>query len=175
MSEAAIMLPALGKLELTLLWGVLASAVVALLYGLYLVKSVIHSDAGTAKMQEVAAAIEEGAMAYLKRQFRTMIWFVILIGAGLYYLYKPMYADTSTYANIPLGVAIAFLMGVMASYGAGYVGMWLAVKANVRTSAAALKGFKNALELAFRAGTVSGMFTVGFGLLRAVLIFLFFK
>jgi K(+)-stimulated pyrophosphate-energized sodium pump len=175
MSEAAIVLPALGKLELTLLWSVLGSAVIALLYGLYLVRSVIHSDAGSAKMQEVAAAIEEGAMAYLGRQFKTMIWFVILIGVGLYYLYKSMYANDPALSNIPIGVAIAFFMGVMASYGAGYVGMWLAVKANVRTAAAALKGFKNALELAFRAGTVSGMFTVGFGLLGAIIIFLAYK
>src|SRR3989338_8690670 len=170
MSESAIVLPALGQLEMTLLWSVLGSAVIALLYGLYLVRSVTHSDAGTAKMQEVAAYIEEGAMAYLKRQFSTMIWFVIVIAIGLYFLYKPMYAG-----NLPIGVAIAFVMGVMASYGAGYVGMWLAVKGNVRTSAAALKGFKQALELAFRAGTVSGMFTVGFGLMGATIIFLIFR
>lgn len=171
MSESAIVLPALGRLELTLLWSVLGSAVIALLYGLYLVRSVTHSDAGTSKMQEVSAFIEEGAMAYLKRQFKTMIWFVIIIATGLYFLYKPVYAGT----NLAIGVAVAFIMGVMASYGAGYVGMWLAVKGNVRTSAAALKGFKQALELAFRAGTVSGMFTVGFGLLGATIIFLIFR
>ena len=169
--ESSIILPALGKLEFTLLWAVLGSAIVALLYGLYLVKSVIRSDAGTAKMQEVSAAIEVGAMAYLKRQFKTMIWFVIIIAVGLYYLYKPVFTGTS----LPIGVALAFVMGVMASYGAGYVGMWLAVRGNVRTAAAALKGFKQALELAFRAGTVSGMFTVGFGLLGATIIFLIYR
>jgi len=122
-------------------------------------------------MQEVASAIEVGAMAYLKRQFKTMIWFVIAITVGLYFLYKPVFPGTT----LPIGVAIAFVMGVMASYGAGYVGMWLAVKGNVRTAAAALKGFKHALELAFRAGTVSGMFTVGFGLLGATIIFLIYR
>jgi len=175
MSETAIVLPVLGKLELTLLWGVLGSAVIALLYGLYLVRSVIHSDAGSSKMQEVSAAIEEGAMAYLKKQFKTMIWFVIILAAGIYYLYRSLYSGMPELSHIPLGVALAFIMGVMASYGAGYVGMWLAVKGNVRTSAAALKSFKHALELAFRAGTVSGMFTVGFGLLGATVIFLIYR
>ncbi len=175
MSETAIVLPVLGKLELTLLWGVLGSAVIALLYGLYLVRSVIHSDAGSSKMQEVSAAIEEGAMAYLKKQFKTMIWFVIILAVGIYYLYRSLYSGMPELSHIPLGVALAFIMGVMASYGAGYVGMWLAVKGNVRTSAAALKSFKNALELAFRAGTVSGMFTVGFGLLGATVIFLIYR
>ena len=170
MSESAIILPVLGKLEMTLLWSVLGSAVIALLYGIYLVRSVIRSDAGTAKMQEVAAAIEVGAMAYLKRQFKTMIWFVLVIAVGLYFMYRPILKT-----NLAIGVALAFVMGVMASYGAGYVGMWLAVKGNVRTAAAALKGFKNALELAFRAGTVSGMFTVGFGLLGATIIFLVYQ
>ncbi len=173
MSESALVLPALGQLELTLLWSVLGSAVIALLYGLYLVRSVIHSDAGTAKMQEVADAIEVGAMAYLKKQFSTMIWFVIIIAVGLYFLYSSL-KDTYT-GYLPIGVSIAFVMGVMASYGAGYVGMWLAVRGNVRTAAAALKGFKQALELAFRAGTVSGMFTVGFGLVGATVIFLIFR
>lgn len=176
MSESAIMLPALGTLELTLLWSVLASAFVSLFYGLFLVYRVIKRETGTDKMREVSKAIEEGAMAYLGRQFKTMIWFVIAITIGLFFMYRPIYAGL-VYKYIPLdwGIAIAFLMGVMASYGAGYVGMWLAVKGNVRTAAAALKTFKDALELAFRAGTVSGMFTVGFGLLGATIIFLIFQ
>ena len=112
-------------------------------------------------------------MAYLGRQVRTMIWFVILITIGLYLMYQSL---PDQYPHpLPIGVAVAFLMGVMASHGAGYVGMWLAVKANLRAANAALKGFKPALELAFRAGTVSGMFTVGFGLLGAVLIFMIFR
>lgn len=176
MGEAQIVLPTLGTFEMTLLWCVLGAAFVALFYGLILVVRVIREDSGTAKMQEVSAAIHEGAMSYLGRQVRTMIWFVIAIAVGLFFMYRPIYAGMG-YKYIPLdfGIAIAFLMGVMASYGAGYVGMWLAVKGNVRTSAAALKSFKNALELAFRAGTVSGMFTIGFGLLGATIIFLVFQ
>lgn len=171
--EGHIELPPLGQSELMLLWAVLASAFVALAYGLYLVRQVLKQDPGTPQMQQIARAIEEGAMAYLGRQVRTMIWFVILITIGLFYMYHSMPED---YPHpLPLGVAVAFLMGVMASYGAGYVGMWLAVKGNVRAANAALQGFKPALELAFRAGTVSGMFTVGFGLLGATLIFMLFK
>ena len=171
--EGHIELPPLGQSEFTLLWAVLASAFIALAYGWYLVRCVLSEDPGTEKMQEIARAIEEGAMAYLGRQVRTMIWFVILITIGLYLMYESL---PEQYPHpLPIGVAVAFLMGVMASYGAGYVGMWLAVKGNVRTANAALKGFKPALELAFRAGTVSGMFTVGFGLLGATLIFMIFR
>ncbi|MCZ6636533.1 MAG: sodium-translocating pyrophosphatase [bacterium] len=171
--EGHIVLPPLGQTEWTLLWAVLASAFVAMGYGWYLVRRVLAEDPGTKKMQEIARAIEEGAMAYLGRQVRTMIWFVVLMAAGLFLMY---YSVPEQYPHpLPIGVAVAFLMGVMASYGAGYVGMWLAVKANLRTANAALKGFKPALELAFRAGTVSGMFTVGFGLLGAVLIFMIFQ
>ncbi|MCS7198685.1 MAG: sodium/proton-translocating pyrophosphatase, partial [Candidatus Bipolaricaulota bacterium] len=73
------------------------------------------------------------------------------------------------------GIAIAFFLGVFASYGAGYVGMYMAVRGNLRTAAAALSSFKRALEIAFRAGAVSGMFTVGLGLLGATVIFLLFR
>jgi K(+)-stimulated pyrophosphate-energized sodium pump len=171
--EGHIELPPLGQAEFTLLWVVLASAFIALAYGWYLVRSVLSEDPGTEKMQEIARAIEEGAMAYLGRQVRTMIWFVIVITIGLFLMYRSIPEQYP--GSLPIGVAVAFLMGVMASYGAGYVGMWLSVKANVRAANAALRGFKPALELAFRAGTVSGMFTVGFGLLGATLIFMIFR
>src|SRR5579883_3521930 len=78
-------------------------------------------------------------------------------------------------AALAVGIALAFLMGCLASYGAGYVGMNLAVRGNVRTAYAATRSFKEALETAFQAGTVSGMFTVGLGLLGATIIFLLFR
>ncbi|MDI6809003.1 MAG: sodium-translocating pyrophosphatase [Candidatus Eisenbacteria bacterium] len=174
MSEANISLPSFGPLEWALLWFVLVSAIIGLAYGLYLVRRVIKEDPGSEKMKEVAKAIEEGAMAYLRKQFRTMVLFVIAITIGLFFMYRSVYREESL-RHIPLGISLAFLMGVLASYGAGYVGMWLAVKGNVRAANAAITSFKKALELAFRAGTVSGMFTVGFGLLGATIIFLLFK
>jgi K(+)-stimulated pyrophosphate-energized sodium pump len=171
MSEASIVLPSFGPQEWRILWFVLVSAFIALGYGVYLAKKTIAEDPGSQAMQEVALAIEEGAFAYLARQVKTMIWFVIAITIGLFFMYRGVYEGML----LPLGVALAFFMGVAASYGAGYVGMWLAVKGNVRTAAAALHSFKSSLEIAFRAGTVSGMFTVGLGLLGATIIFLLFK
>lgn len=175
-AEGDITLPALSGNDWLILWGVLASALIGLGYGYYLVRRVLRHPAGTEQMREIAAAIEEGAMAYLGRQFRTMILFVIALTIVLWFIFRPVYPVTPAGAALPLplGIAMAFLMGVLASYGAGYVGMWLAVKANVRTATAALQSYKNALELGFRAGAVSGMFTVGFGLLGATIIFLLF-
>jgi K(+)-stimulated pyrophosphate-energized sodium pump len=171
MSEASIVLPTFGPQEWKILWFVLVSAFIALGYGAYLARKTIQEDPGSQAMQDVARAIEEGALAYLARQVKTMIWFVIAITIGLFFMYRGIYEGML----LPLGVSLAFFMGVAASYGAGYVGMWLAVKGNVRTAAAALHSFKSSLEIAFRAGTVSGMFTVGLGLLGATIIFLLFK
>jgi len=128
-------------------------------------------------MQEVARAIQDGANAYLKRQISTMIWFVLAITAILFLLYRPVYERVYPGEGLLLGagIAVAFFLGVFASYGAGYVGMYMAVRGNLRTAAAALTSFKRALEIAFRAGAVSGMFTVGLGLLGATVIFLLFR
>ncbi|HYM70117.1 MAG TPA: sodium/proton-translocating pyrophosphatase, partial [bacterium] len=171
MSESSITLPPFGGLESLLLWLVLATAAIALLYGWWLSARVLRRSAGPASMQEVAAAIQEGARAYLRRQFRTMSLFVIAITIALFVLYLPIYATPT----LAVGIALAFLMGCLASYGAGYVGMNLAVRGNVRTAYAATRSFKEALETAFQAGTVSGMFTVGLGLLGATIIFVLFR
>ncbi len=176
MSEASIALPPFGPAEWTILWIVLLSGIVALGYGVYLVRKVMAQDPGAPSMVEVARAIEEGAMAYLARQVKTMALFVVLLTIALYLMYHQIYANAAAALRyIPIGVALAFLMGVAASYGAGYVGMWLAVKGNVRSANAALTSFKKAMELAFQAGAVSGMFTVGFGLLGATIIFILFR
>jgi len=172
LSESQLTLPPLGALESNLLWVVFASALLSLLFGWWLARKVNRLDPGSEKMQEVARAIQEGALAYLGRQFKTMIWLVIALTIGLYFMYRGTYASDPV---IPVGIAIAFLMGVMASYGAGYVGMGMAVRGNVRVANAALTSFKQALEIAFQAGAVSGMFTVGLGLLGATVIFLVFK
>jgi K(+)-stimulated pyrophosphate-energized sodium pump len=176
MSEANIVLPPLMQTEWTILWVVLGSAFVALGYGALMVWSVLKCDPGTPAMQRVGQAIEDGAMAYLRRQIKVMVGFVLVLGIGLYFMYSHLYRGQAGFSRfLPMGVALAFLAGVMASYGAGYVGMWLAVKANVRTAAAAMDSFPKAMKVAFNAGTVSGMFTVGFGLLGATLIFLVFR
>jgi K(+)-stimulated pyrophosphate-energized sodium pump len=169
MNESSISLPSFGGLESVLLWGVLATAAAALAYGWWLSARVLRRSPGPPSMQRVAAAIEQGAATYLGRQFRTMSWFIVLITLALYVLDRPISA------TVALGIALAFLMGCVASYGAGFVGMNLAVRGNVRTAYAATRSFKDALETAFEAGTVSGMFTVGLGLLGATIIFVLFR
>ena len=172
--ENKITLPPLAGLEVGLIWAVLASAGIGLLYGLYLVFKVLRQDPGSKEMRDVSAAIQEGARAYLARQFKTMSIFILVITAILYVAYRRVYTAPGE-EMLPVGVAVAFLMGSIASASAGYVGMSLAVRANVRVAAAALRSFKQSVETAFQAGTISGMFTVGLGLLGATIIFLIFQ
>jgi K(+)-stimulated pyrophosphate-energized sodium pump len=169
-----IALPKLGSSEMTILYAVLLSALIALVYGALMAIKTTRQSPGSQGMQDVAKAIQEGALAYLGKQVRTMIPFVLALAIVLFFLYRGIYKQPEE-QMLPIGIAIAFLMGVAASYGAGYVGMGLAVKGNVRTANAALSSFKKALETAFQAGTVSGMFTVGLGLLGATIIFLIFQ
>jgi len=152
----------------------LISAGLGLLYGLYLVFKVLRQDPGSKEMREVSAAIQEGARTYLTRQFKTMSIFIAVITVVLYLSYRRVYTAPGE-EMLPVGIALAFLMGSIASASAGFVGMSLAVRANTRVAAAALKSFKKSVEVAFQAGTVSGMFTVGLGLLGATIIFLIFQ
>ena len=172
MSEAKIILPPLTGMQEYILWAVLGSALIALLYGWWLVRTVLEADPGPKSMTDVADAVYEGSMAYLRRQVTTMIPFVIIIAVALLFMYRAMYPDRP---GLSFGIAFAFVLGVSASYLAGFVGMWLAVKGNVRSANAALTSFKEAMELAFKAGGVSGMFVVGLGLLGATVIFLIFQ
>ena len=172
MSESNLVLPALGALENNLLWLVFASAIIALLYGVYLAWKVLKEPQGSKAMVDVSVAIQQGSAAYLSRQFKVMGIFIAIIAVVLYFMYLRVYPDNPM---LSLGIAIAFLLGSIASAGAGFVGMSLAVRANVRVANAALTSYKKALEIAFQAGTVSGMFTVGLGLLGATMIFMIFK
>lgn len=159
------------------LYIVLAGAILALAFGFYWWQQTKKQSPGSERMQGVGKAIQEGALAYLARQVRTMIPLVILITIGLFFLYKSQYSSIlpEEATSLGLGVAIAFLLGVTASYLAGYVGMGVAVIANMRVAHAALSSFKQALEIAFRAGAVSGMFTVGLGLLGATITFMIYQ
>jgi K(+)-stimulated pyrophosphate-energized sodium pump len=159
---------------------VLAGALIALAFGLYWWRKTMKVDPGSERMQGVASAVQEGAMAYLARQVKTMAPVVLVLAVGLFILYKNQYAFMEAHEpgismTLGLGVAIAFLLGVTASYLAGYVGMGVAVRGNVRVANAALTSFKKALETAFQAGAVSGMFTVGLGLLGATITFMIFQ
>ncbi len=171
MSEANIVLPALTSAQVAILWFILGSAVIGLLYGGILVRTVLAANPGPKSMTDVSDAVEEGAMAYLKRQVSTMSIFVVIIFFALFFMYRNVYHDLW----LSLGISVAFLLGVGASYLAGFIGMWLAVRGNVRSANAALTSFKDAMELAFKAGGVSGMATVGLGLLGATIIFLVYQ
>jgi K(+)-stimulated pyrophosphate-energized sodium pump len=169
--------------ELPMMWpsviAVFICAIIGLLFGGVWFAAINKEDPGSRGMVGVAKAVQEGALAYLIRQIKTMIVFVVIIAIGLIFLYKniPGFDGKDRVFNaIPIyvGVAIAFILGVAASYLAGFVGMMMAVRANVRVANAALKSFKHALYVAFRAGGVSGMATVGLGLLGACLVFYLF-
>ncbi len=172
MSESTVSLPQFGPVETTLLWLVLAASIIALAYGWYLRRRVMGRDPGPASMVAVATAIQEGALAYLSRQLRTMSPFIVVVAAALYFLYRPIYVQDP---RLAFGVAGAFLLGCLASYGAGYVGMTSAVHGNVRVANAARRSYRDALQIAFQAGTISGMFTVGLGLLGATILFMLFR
>jgi K(+)-stimulated pyrophosphate-energized sodium pump len=151
----------------------LAFALIALGVGAFLARWALRQPPGDERMQEVSAAIKEGALAYLKRQVKTMSVFVLILAVGLFALFHGRFEGLTLY-GIPAAawLAFSFVLGVAASYIAGYTGMIMAVNANARVANAALGSYKRALEIAFRAGAVAGLITVGMGLLGATLIFL---
>jgi K(+)-stimulated pyrophosphate-energized sodium pump len=162
--------------ETTYLWVIFGVSLIALVFAYYLVREVLGASEGTEKMREIARAIQEGAKAYLSRQFRTLGIFLALLTVLLFFILPaPENAEHSEFA-IKFGRSLAFILGAGFSALTGYVGMWLAVRANVRTANAAREsGLRRALKIAFRAGGVAGMFTVGLGLLGATVILLVYK
>ncbi len=130
----------------------LSSGVIAIIFGIILIAWTLKQPAGNEKMQEIAKAIQEGAAAFLKRQYTTVFFVAIVLFAVL---------------GFGLGwiTAIGFLIGAVASAAAGVIGMNVAVRANVRTAEAARGGLKKALGLAFKGGAVTGILVVGLGIL----------
>ncbi|HZM65193.1 MAG TPA: sodium/proton-translocating pyrophosphatase, partial [Nakamurella sp.] len=146
--------------------GVAVIALVALAVAFVLRASVLAADQGTPKMQAISEAVQEGAAAYLGRQFRTLAVFVVVVFLLLFVL--P--ADTQSER---IGRSIFFLLGALFSATIGYVGMWLATRANVRVAAAANgAGRERAMQIAFRTGGTVGLATTGLGLLGASVVVL---
>jgi K(+)-stimulated pyrophosphate-energized sodium pump len=165
-----------GSGENLALWLIFGVSLIALVFAWILVREVLAAPEGTEKMKEIARAIQVGARAYLSRQFRTVGIFLAILTIGLFFvLPAPANAEHSD-LSIKLGRSLAFILGAGFSALTGYVGMWLAVRANVRTANAAREsGLRRALRIAFRAGGVAGMFTVGLGLFGATMILLIYK
>jgi K(+)-stimulated pyrophosphate-energized sodium pump len=145
-----------------------ALAILALVYAYILVRDVLAADQGTANMQEISKAVQEGAAAYLNRQFRTLAVFAIIV-FGLMFLLPVNDGG----ASVRVGRAVFFLVGAAFSATVGYVGMTMATRANVRVAAAARGGGSElGFRVAFRTGGIVGMLTVGLGLLGASIVLL---
>src|SRR6202161_1194891 len=156
-----------------LIWVVVVAVVGLLALGVagLLVREVLAASQGTQKMQEIALAVQEGAAAYLRRQFRTLSVFVVII----FFVLLLLPADD---AGVRWGRSVFFLVGAGFSALTGFTGMSLAVRGNVRVAAAAREaggGQRPAMRIAFRTGGVAGMFTVGLGLFGAALVVLIYK
>ncbi|MEE8517035.1 MAG: sodium-translocating pyrophosphatase [Alphaproteobacteria bacterium] len=131
---------------------VIACGLLAIVYGAFASRSVLRAPAGNDKMREIAAAIQEGARAYLNRQYTTIAVVGLIIGVLLWW-------------RLGLYVAIGYAIGAVLSGAAGYIGMYISVRANVRTAEAARSGLAPALKIAFNSGAITGLLVVGLGLL----------
>ena len=148
---------------------VITISCLALLFAVYLARYVLQHEMGTEKMQEISNAIKEGAEAFLSRQNRTIIAFAALLAAVISVLYAyvrtPSPADPVPPVQMAFWTTLSFVLGAACSIIAGYIGMWIAIRSNIRTAAAVRSSLNEALRIALRGGAVSGLFVVAMSLL----------
>ena len=156
-------------LEYLVMIGVPVAALVALGYSIFNSKWIAKQDPGTDRMKAIASYIHEGAMAFLKAEYRILGIFVLVVACLLALVYYLTYGQVQTSL-----VAVSFIVGAICSATAGFFGMKIATKANVRTAHAAEGGLNKALKVAFRGGAVMGMTVVGLGLLGIICLFLLY-
>ncbi|MEX0788593.1 MAG: sodium-translocating pyrophosphatase [Anaerolineales bacterium] len=176
----------LNPFEQTAILGVLGISILGLLYAVLLRSQILREDRGTRKMQEVWGAIREGAEAYLRRQLRSILPLIAVLTLALFlsvYIVPPTPEALERFASLSadevrlvvgLGRALAFVMGAGFSLTVGQIGMRMAVQANVRVASASRRSFADALRIAYRAGTITGMLTDGLGLFGGTIIFIIF-
>ncbi len=148
---------------------VITISCLSLLFAVYLARHVCQRDTGTEKMQEISNAIKEGAEAFLSRQNRTIIGFSAVLAVVIFVLYAylrtPSPADPVPPVQMAFWTTFSFVLGAACSVIAGYVGMWIAIRSNIRTAAAVRSSLNEALRIAIRGGAVSGLFVVAMSLL----------
>ncbi|MDD5136884.1 MAG: sodium-translocating pyrophosphatase [Candidatus Omnitrophica bacterium] len=172
--------------EQVAIWGVLGISILGLLYALFLRKQILREDKGDARMIEVWNAIREGANAYLRKQLFSILPLIGILTFALFfsvYIVPPSEEAMQRFAGQPenavrliigIGRALAFIMGAVFSLLVGQLGMRMAVQGNVRVAQAAKRSFGDALRIAYRSGTITGMLTDGLGLFGGTIIFIIF-
>jgi K(+)-stimulated pyrophosphate-energized sodium pump len=166
----------LSQIELYALYSVVAVAIGALVYALILRKQVLSESTGSGKVKDVWSGIKAGANAYLKTQFKSLILFIGILGVFLFLSASldPAVTSIPNSITIIIGRVAAFLIGAFFSAMIGYIGMNMAVQGNIRVTEGSRKGFREALRIAYKTGTITGMLTDGLGLLGGTIIFLIY-
>lgn len=174
----------LNAVQSLAVWAVLVVSLLGIGYAFFIRSQILAQDTGTPRMREVWGFIKTGANAYLSQQFRTISILIVILTfvlAASVFIIPPTTEAVERFGSkeaatlwVAIGRAVAFLMGSLFSYAVGFVGMNVAVEGNVRVAAASRKGYNPALQVAYKSGSVTGMLTVGLGLLGGTLIFMVF-
>ncbi len=164
-------------MELSIIFGI---SVLGLVFAVFLANNVLKRDAGTPQMREISDAIKSGAEAFLRRQNRTIALLAFALACLIYILYAFVRAHTqydpvSTAGQLAFWTTLSFIFGAACSVASGYMGMWVAIRTNIRTASAATKSLNGALQTALRGGAVSGFFVVALSLLGVAGLFAIIK